>query len=105
MRVTAGVSNGRLLLKVADTGQGMTSEESRRVFDAFTRLDGAQGIEGVGLGLSITRELVSLLGSNVSLKSVKGQGTTFFVTLPVEVSQTADEPAEQPVAKEVPVLP
>ena len=105
VRVTAGVSNGRLLLKVADTGQGMTPEESRRVFDAFTRLDGAQGIEGVGLGLSITRELVSLLGGNVSLKSVKGQGTTFFVTLPVEVSQTADEPAEQPVAKEVPVLP
>ena len=105
VRVTAGVRNGRLLLRVSDTGQGMTPEESRRVFDAFTRLEGAQGIEGVGLGLSITRELVTLLGGNVSLKSVKGQGTTFFVTIPVKVSEATEEKPEQEEEKKTLKLP
>lgn len=105
VRVTAEVGGGRLLLKVADTGQGMTPEESRRVFDAFTRLDGAQGIEGVGLGLSITRELVTLLGGNVSLRSVKGQGTTFTVNLPVDVSHASDGEPERNAAADKPAMP
>lgn len=105
VRVTAEVGGGRLLLKVSDTGQGMTPEESRRVFDAFTRLDGAQGIEGVGLGLSITRELVTLLGGNVSLRSVKGQGTTFTVTLPVDVSHASDGEPERNAAADKPAMP
>lgn len=86
--VTADVSDGRLCLSVADTGQGMTADESRRIFQAFTRLPGAQGIEGVGLGLSITRELVSLLGGTISLDTAPGRGSTFTVELPV-----AEEPS------------
>lgn len=91
--VSAGVDGGMLRLSVADTGQGMTEEESRRVFRAFTRLPGAQGIEGVGLGLSITQELVSLLGGNIELDTEPGRGSTFTVTLPVE-KETADGEAD-----------
>lgn len=72
-----------LIIKVKDTGMGMTSEECRKVFQAFTRLKDAQGIEGTGLGLSITHELVTLLGGQISLQSEKGIGSTFAITLPI----------------------
>lgn len=73
-----------LILKVSDTGKGMTTEETQRIFQAFTRLKSAQGIEGTGLGLSITQELTSLLGGNIQLTSTKGKGSTFTVSLPIE---------------------
>lgn len=82
--VTVDVTEGVLRLSVADTGPGMTEEDSRHIFRAFTRLSGAQGIEGVGLGLSITRELVNLLGGGITLDTAPGRGSTFTVCLPVE---------------------
>lgn len=78
---SAGICH--LIIKVKDTGMGMTSEECRKVFQAFTRLKDAQGIEGTGLGLSITHELVTLLGGQISLQSEKGIGSTFAITLPI----------------------
>ena len=63
----------------------MTPEELQSVFNAFTRLPGAQGKEGVGLGLTITREIVTLLGGRIKVASTKGKGTTFRVCLPVKV--------------------
>ncbi len=93
--VTAFVRSGKLCMTVADTGQGMTEEESRKIFDAFTRLRGAQGIEGVGLGLSITKELVELLGGRISLQSTKGKGTVFKVVIPVETTDIKDVTDEQ----------
>lgn len=81
--VEVGGGDGRLTLSVADTGRGMTAEESRRIFRAFTRLPSAQGVEGVGLGLSITRELITLLGGTISLDTAPGRGSTFTVSLPV----------------------
>ena len=63
----------------------MTPEELQSVFNAFTRLPGAQGKEGVGLGLTITREIVTLLGGRINVASTKGKGTTFRVCLPVKV--------------------
>lgn len=87
--VMADVSSGRFLLTVADTGRGMTEEESRRIYDAFTRLPGAQGIDGVGLGLSITRELVTLLDGTIGLDTAPGRGSTFTVSIPVSVPAAA----------------
>lgn len=87
--VTADVFSGRFLLTVADTGRGMTEEESRRIYDAFTRLPGAQGIDGVGLGLSITRELVTLLDGTIGLDTAPGRGSTFTVSIPVSVPAAA----------------
>ena len=87
--VTADVASGRLVLTVADTGRGMTEEESRRIYDAFTRLPGAQGVDGVGLGLSITRELVTLLDGTIGLDTALGHGSTFTVSLPVSVPVAA----------------
>ena len=85
VRVCITVLNGWMTLSVSDTGCGMTPEEQQSVFNAFTRLPGAQGKEGVGLGLTITREIVTLLGGRINVASTKGKGTTFRVCLPVKV--------------------
>ena len=85
VRVGINVQNGTMMLSVKDTGCGMTPEELQSVFNAFTRLPGAQGKEGVGLGLTITREIVTLLGGRINVASTKGKGTTFRVCLPVKV--------------------
>ena len=85
VRVGITVLNGWMTLSVKDTGCGMTPEELQTVFNAFTRLPGAQGKEGVGLGLTITREIVTLLGGRIDVASTKGKGTTFRVCLPVKV--------------------
>ena len=85
VRVGITVLNGWMTLSVSDTGSGMTPEEQQTVFNAFTRLPGAQGNEGVGLGLTITREIVTLLGGRINVASTKGKGTTFRVCLPVKV--------------------
>ena len=85
VRVGITVLNGWMTLSVSDTGCGMTPEELQSVFNAFTRLPGAQGKEGVGLGLTITREIVTLLGGRINVASAKGKGTTFRVCLPMKV--------------------
>ena len=85
VRVGITVLNGWMTLSVSDTGCGMTPEELQSVFNAFTRLPGAQGKEGVGLGLTITREIVTLLGGRINVASTKGKGTTFRVCLPVKM--------------------
>ena len=85
VRVGITVLNSWMTLSVSDTGCGMTPEELQSVFNAFTRLPDAQGKEGVGLGLTITREIVTLLGGRINVASTKGKGTTFRVCLPVKV--------------------
>ena len=85
VRVGVNIANRQLSISVKDTGCGMTPDELQTVFNAFTRLPGAQGKEGVGLGLTITREIVTLLGGEINVQSTKGKGSTFTVSLPVKV--------------------
>ena len=85
VRVGVNIANRQLSISVKDTGCGMTPNELQTVFNAFTRLPGAQGKEGVGLGLTITREIVTLLGGEINVQSAKGKGSTFVVSLPVKV--------------------
>lgn len=87
--VAARLSCGSLVFSVADTGIGMTADEQQRIFQAFTRLPGAQGREGVGLGLSITHEMVQLLGGTISVDSQKGHGSRFTVSVPVTILDAA----------------
>ena len=85
VRVGVSIANRQLSISVKDTGCGMTPNELQTVFNAFTRLPGAQGKEGVGLGLTITREIVTLLGGEINMQSAKGKGSTFTVSLPVKI--------------------
>ena len=85
VRVGVSIANRQLSISVKDTGCGMKPDELQTVFNAFTRLPGAQGKEGVGLGLTITREIVTLLGGEINVQSAKGKGSTFTVSLPVKI--------------------
>lgn len=94
--VSTAYMSGRLTIGVADTGCGMTPEEQQRVFNAFTRLPGAQGKEGVGLGLSIAREIVERLGGTINLVSRKGEGSKFTVVIPMEMADGNNDNSETP---------
>lgn len=85
--VSKAMGKHQLTLSVKDTGKGMTTEDKRKVFQAFARLGNAQGIEGAGLGLSITKELVALLDGEIHVNSTVGKGSIFTVTIPVEPSK------------------
>lgn len=85
--VSKAMGKHQLTLSVKDTGKGMTTEDKRKVFQAFARLGNAQGIEGAGLGLSITKELVALLDGEIHVCSTVGKGSIFTITIPVEPSK------------------
>lgn len=99
--VSTAYMSGRLTIGVADTGCGMTPEEQQRVFNAFTRLPGAQCKEGVGLGLSIAREIVERLGGSINLVSRKGEGSKFTVVIPMETANGNDYKAETTIDIEI----
>ncbi len=82
-------SSGEILLTVRDDGPGIASELQSRLFTPFDRL-GAEigGVEGTGIGLSLTRALVELLGGTITVQSTPGLGSTFTVALPVDSGVT-----------------
>lgn len=83
--------DGYLHLTVTDTGKGMEEADKQRIFQEFTRLPGAQGEEGFGLGLSIVHKLVHLLKGNIEVESQPGQGSSFRVTLPLPTVDKGDK--------------
>ena len=101
--IQAAISPQHLLtFSVRDIGKGMTTEERQKVFQAFTRLKSAQGIEGTGLGLNITQELVNLLQGTLRLESVKDKGSTFTVTIPLALGTA---PAVEEAEEQKPLTP
>ena len=97
-------SENNLTFIITDTGCGMNEEETAQIFQAFTRLRSAQGEEGVGLGLSITRKLVSLLNGKLSVQSVPDRGTTFTISIPVETSPNVATTLENTPSGKLPPL-
>lgn len=81
--LAATYDSSKLTIAIADTGKGMATEDRERIFQEFTRLSGAQGEEGFGLGLSIVKKLVTLLEGNISVESTLGEGSCFTVVLPL----------------------
>ena len=79
----AALENGQLHFSICDTGCGISREEQQRIFQEFTRLHNAQGQEGFGLGLAITRKLVLLLEGDIQIESEQGKGSCFHVYLPL----------------------
>ena len=78
-------------LSIVDTGHGIPPELARRVFQPFDRL-GASNVEGTGIGLSITKKLVELMGGRIGFDSTVGVGTAFWVELNKTGSACPDVP-------------
>jgi PAS domain S-box-containing protein len=89
---TAGASHVRV--EIADTGQGIPSELLEKVFDPFFTTKPA-GV-GMGLGLSISRNIVLALNGELTIESEPGRGSTFRITLPVATDEHAEAPSVPP---------
>ncbi|MGE4551933.1 MAG: PAS domain S-box protein [Desulfovibrionaceae bacterium] len=90
-RTTPG-ADLRLLFTVSDTGIGIPEDLQARIFDPFVQAEASftRRYQGAGLGLSIVRRLVELMGGEAALDSTPGQGTAFYVTLPFRRPGGAD---------------
>ncbi len=76
---------------VADNGYGMSPEYLTRIFHAFTREEDSvtNRIQGTGLGMAITKNLLDLMGGKITVESEKGKGSTFTVDLELHISEQA----------------
>ncbi len=73
----------RLRFEIADTGVGISQQDQERIFEPFARVD--TKAEGSGLGLSITRHYIELMGGNIHVDSAPGQGSRFGLEVPVDL--------------------
>ena len=94
-----------LIFEVADSGIGMSAEQMDKLFERFAQADASttRRFGGTGLGLAITRAFCRLLGGDIEVSSVEGQGSTFTMRLPAVLPDKADEdeapaPGNEPAA-------
>lgn len=107
VRFAVRYGDNTLSMEVADTGTGMTEEDTGRIFYPFERGSQLPDADGFGLGLSITQSLVKLLDGSIRVKSELGKGSTFTVRLPLptteeEVTDTVPmQPADLPAGLKI----
>ena len=89
------------IIAVQDTGVGIPQEQINRLFTKFFRADNVirMQTEGSGLGLYITRNIVRRHGGDITVTSREGQGSTFAIALPLDVSRVPEK--EQPSSEEL----
>lgn len=89
-----GVDNRHILVRyrIADTGVGMSEEFVEHIFDEFSQEDNGARTQykGTGLGMAITKRYVDLMGGAISVESKKGEGSTFTVELPMELTDESN---------------
>ncbi|CAN5376068.1 hypothetical protein BH10PSE4_BH10PSE4_12120 [soil metagenome] len=84
VRLTAHYEDGRLAVEVRDTGSGLTPEQQNQLFQRFSQVDASstRNHGGTGLGLAICKGLVEAMDGEIGLRSLPGQGSTFFFSIP-----------------------
>jgi signal transduction histidine kinase len=75
----------KVVIRVSDTGIGISAEEQKRLFEKFYRIRNSEteNVQGTGLGLWITEQIVNMMKGEISVESIKGKGTDFIVRFPV----------------------
>ena len=91
------VNAAHLLVEVKDTGRGISVEDQRRVFNSYTQVQQfeTRTIRGTGLGLSLARQLAALLGGEIGLSSRAGEGSLFWLRLPLRSMEAAISEGKQ----------
>lgn len=86
--------DGQMRISINDTGQGIPVERQEELFQPFNRLGAeASEVEGTGIGLTITRRLVEMMGGRIGMESRPGLGSRFWVELPLEALPATGGPA------------
>jgi signal transduction histidine kinase len=80
LRIEVGSADGALFVR--DSGRGIDPNDRQRVFELFRRGASAGEVEGIGIGLALSRRIVEAHGGELWLESDPGAGTTFFFTIP-----------------------
>jgi len=85
IQVTARLDRrGHVFLNVVDKGPGISPEQHERIFDRFDRMDPSErSVEGISVGLTIARDMVTSMGGEIGVESVEGEGATFWLSFPV----------------------
>ncbi|MBQ8085899.1 MAG: amino acid permease [Lachnospiraceae bacterium] len=101
---------GKYEIRVADSGIGMSPEFAAKVFEAFERerTSTVSGIQGTGLGMSITKNIIDLMGGTIDVNTAQGVGTEFIIKLRLELQEPglveAEEESKEDVKKETNVV-
>ena len=105
--IQSAVSEGSVCLMVGDTGIGIKAEDQGAIFESFRQVSvTTKGVrEGTGLGLAITRRLVEHHGGKIWVESTPGQGSRFFLTLPIAGSELSHEETSEGLDVTVPLKP
>jgi signal transduction histidine kinase/CheY-like chemotaxis protein/HPt (histidine-containing phosphotransfer) domain-containing protein len=106
VRIEAAVSEaGRLRIVVCDTGLGIAEEQQERLFEPFRQADAstARRYGGTGLGLAICRRLTDAMGGEIGVDSAPGEGSRFWVELPLEPAEAELERSEPLCSTPLPV--
>ena len=94
INVTSHVEGDQLIIKVSDNGIGIGADDQPHVFEPFYRAAPAEQLcEGVGIGLTVVRDMATVMGGTVAVESKLGEGSVFTVTLPCRYRQ--EEPLQQ----------
>jgi signal transduction histidine kinase/ligand-binding sensor domain-containing protein/CheY-like chemotaxis protein len=106
LNATAPDDAGRLRLRfdVEDTGVGIPAEDHARIFEPFVQVGETGARQGTGLGLTITRQFVEMMGGSIGLESTPGQGSRFTVEVPVDVARGSDVAGGEPLIEHLFVL-
>jgi signal transduction histidine kinase len=100
--IKAALTDTTVRISITDSGPGISPEHQDKIFEKFRQLDGSitRKGEGTGLGLAICKQLADLLAATITLHSVKGEGSTFMLDLPINLKippaeNTSGEPGSQ----------
>lgn len=83
-------ATGHLLIEVEDTGPGITPENQQRLFNPFVTLSDDAAESGTGLGLTISRQFIELMGGTISVESTLGKGSIFRIDLKIEAAAAVE---------------
>lgn len=98
--------DGMLRIMVSDNGRGIPRDRQADAFQIFNRLGAEHGsIEGTGIGLALVKSLVEMMGGRIGFRSTEGEGSTFWVDIPMAVSDSADVRSEDLEGDETPARP